>query len=277
MKLKRIKLNKKGFSMVEAIAVTAIMAIIAVIIGSLLASSSNYYNKSKDEAAAKDISKVIEKVIWQEVVNASVIYLQNGTTETDLPASSFPITGLNASGETVVLYYLSMNNAPFKKSHYRTLTTYNGATFSYPQIKNTEDGASASFMPLVKELDASSNVVNSASFYSNYIVNVYYKAIKNGNGYWQSVMVFADVYKKGETDKDGNLKPLYVSSGRLIEPKQMLLKKADAVFSYSNLQSDLATKANGTYDTNYVNMLNKTVSGELYGNTQKFSYIHYNG
>ncbi len=271
MQLKKIKLNKKGFSMVEAIAVTAIMAIIAVIIGSLLASSSNFYNKSKEEAAAKDISKIIEKAIWQEVINASAIYLQNGTTESDLPPKDYPVMGVNESGANVVLYYINMTNAPFRGTNYRTLTAFNGATYTYPQIKNTADGASASFSPLIKELDASSNVINSTSFYKNYYVNVYYKAVKNGNGYWQSVMVFADVYKQGST------KASYVSSGRLIEPKQMLVKKSDGVFSFSNLQSDLIVKANGSYDNKYFNMLNKEVSGELYGDTRTFSYIHYNG
>ncbi|MEG2454352.1 MAG: type II secretion system protein, partial [Clostridia bacterium] len=65
-----LKYNKKGFSLIEAIAVTTIMAILAVLIGSLLSSSTNFYNSNKEQAAAKDISKIVEKEIVKLIEGA---------------------------------------------------------------------------------------------------------------------------------------------------------------------------------------------------------------
>ena len=58
-KLTKILKNKKGFTLVEAIAVVAIMGILATVIGGLVTAGPAAYMRQKEDAAAKDLGTIV--------------------------------------------------------------------------------------------------------------------------------------------------------------------------------------------------------------------------
>lgn len=101
-KLAKILKNKKGFTLVEAIAVVAIMGILATVIGGLVTAGTTAYMRQKENAAAKDLGTIVQNEIKRAARSSVEVYLQDG----ELPIDTNMIT----IGDTQTTY--QMKNAP---------------------------------------------------------------------------------------------------------------------------------------------------------------------
>lgn len=182
-KLAKILKNKKGFTLVEAIAVVAIMGILATVIGGLVTAGTTAYMRQKENAAAKDLGTIVQNEIKRAARSSVEVYLQDG----DLPTDSNMIT----IGDTQTTY--QMKNAP---------------TGDYKVFSSSEDGR------LVYSTDSGKNTQNTQeyftsteaekrAFYGSFTIKVYFRAIVNTFGEITSVKVFCDVYNaKGQRKFD---------------------------------------------------------------------------
>lgn len=179
-KLTKILKNKKGFTLVEAIAVVAIMGILATVIGGLVTAGTTAYMRQKENAAAKDLGTIVQNEIKRAARSSVEVYLQDG----DLPTDSNMIT----IGDTQTTY--TMKNAP---------------TGEYKVFSSSEDGR------LVYSTDSgnttqeyfTSTEAEKRAFYGSFTIKVYFRAIVNTFNEITSVKVFCDVYNaKGQRKFD---------------------------------------------------------------------------
>lgn len=181
-KLAKILKNKKGFTLVEAIAVVAIMGILATVIGGLVTAGTTAYMRQKENAAAKDLGTIVQNEIKRAARSSVEVYLQDG----ELPRDSNTIT----IDDNQTTY--QMNNAP---------------TDVYKMFSSSEDGR------LVYSTDSGKNPENTKdyftssdaenAFYGSFTIKVYFRAIVNTFGEITSVKVFCDVYNaKGQRKFD---------------------------------------------------------------------------
>ena len=164
-KLAKILKNKKGFTLVEAIAVVAIMGILATVIGGLVTAGTTAYMRQKENAAAKDLGTIVQNEIKRVARSTVEAYLQDG----ELPTDSNMI-------ENEGTY--TMNNPP--KKEYSVFFSQNGKLF---YAKGNEDP---------QEYFTSSEAEKRA-FYGSFTIKVYFKAIVNTSKEVTSVKVFCDV------------------------------------------------------------------------------------
>ena len=179
-KLTKILKNKKGFTLVEAIAVVAIMGILATVIGGLVTAGTTAYMRQKENAAAKDLGTIVQNEIKRAARSSVEVYLQDG----ELPRDTNMIT----IGDTQTTY--TMKNAP---------------TGEYKVFSSSEDGR------LVYSTDSgnttqeyfTSTEAEKRAFYGSFTIKVYFRAIVNTFGEITSVKVFCDVYNaKGQRKFD---------------------------------------------------------------------------
>ena len=182
-KLTKILKNKKGFTLVEAIAVVAIMGILATVIGGLVTAGTTAYMRQKENAAAKDLGTIVQNEIKRAARSSVEVYLQDG----ELPRDTNMIT----IGDTQTTY--QMKNAP---------------TGDYKVFSSSEDGR------LMYSTDSSKTTENTKdyftssaaeerAFYGSFTIKVYFRAIVNTFGEITSVKVFCDVYNaKGQRKFD---------------------------------------------------------------------------
>lgn len=181
-KLTKILKNKKGFTLVEAIAVVAIMGILATVIGGLVTAGTTAYMRQKENAAAKDLGTIVQNEIKRAARSSVEVYLQDG----DLPTDSNMIT----IGDTQTTY--QMKNAP--TGEYKMFSSKDGRlVYSTDSGKTTEN---------TKDYFTSSDAEKRA-FYGSFTIKVYFRAIVNTFGEITSVKVFCDVYNaKGQRKFD---------------------------------------------------------------------------
>lgn len=182
-KLAKILKNKKGFTLVEAIAVVAIMGILATVIGGLVTAGTTAYMRQKENAAAKDLGTIVQNEIKRAARSSVEVYLQDG----ELPRDS-NIIGADDNQTTY-----AMKNAP---------------TGEYKMFSSSDDGR------LVYSTDSGKNPENTKdyftssdaekrAFYGSFTIKVYFRAIVNTFGEITSVKVFCDVYNaKGQRKFD---------------------------------------------------------------------------
>lgn len=180
-KLAKILKNKKGFTLVEAIAVVAIMGILATVIGGLVTAGTTAYMRQKENAAAKDLGTIVQNEIKRAARSSVEVYLQDG----ELPTDSNMIT----IGDTQTTY--QMKNAP---------------TGEYKVFSSSEDGrlmySTGNEEPKEYFTDPSREAEGRA-FYGSFTIKVYFRAIVNTFGEITSVKVFCDVYNaKGQRKFD---------------------------------------------------------------------------
>lgn len=180
-KLAKILKNKKGFTLVEAIAVVAIMGILATVIGGLVTAGTTAYMRQKENAAAKDLGTIVQNEIKRAARSSVEVYLQDG----ELPRDTNMIT----IGDTQTTY--QMKNAP---------------TGEYKVFSSSEDGrlmySTGNEEPKEYFTDPSREAEGRA-FYGSFTIKVYFRAIVNTFGEITSVKVFCDVYNaKGQRKFD---------------------------------------------------------------------------
>lgn len=179
-KLTKILKNKKGFTLVEAIAVVAIMGILATVIGGLVTAGTTAYMRQKENAAAKDLGTIVQNEIKRAARSSVEVYLQDG----ELPTDSNMIT----IGDTQTTY--QMKNAP--TGEYKVFSSSDDGRLMY----STDSGNTT------QEYFTSSDAEKRA-FYGSFTIKVYFRAIVNTFGEITSVKVFCDVYNaKGQRKFD---------------------------------------------------------------------------
>lgn len=172
-KLAKILKNKKGFTLVEAIAVVAIMGILATVIGGLVTAGTTAYMRQKENAAAKDLATIVQNEIKRAARSSVEVYLQDGA----LPTADNMIT----IDDNQTPY--TMKNAP--TGEYKMFSFKDGRlVYSTDSGKNPEN---------TKDYFTSSDAEKRA-FYGSFKIEVYFRAIVNTFGEITSVKVFCDVY-----------------------------------------------------------------------------------
>lgn len=232
-KLAKILKNKKGFTLVEAIAVVAIMGILATVIGGLVTAGTTAYMRQKENAAAKDLGTIVQNEIKRAARSSIEVYLQDG----DLPTDSNMIT----IGDTQTTY--QMKNAP--TGEYKMFSSENGRlVYSTDSGKNPEN---------TKEYFTSTEAEKRA-FYGSFTIKVYFRAIVNTFGEITSVKVFCDVYNaKGQKKFDSpGLEIDFIEA----DYSQSEGKKFVGIFSFEQGNIDAIDEKTGQYknmllDANY--------------------------
>lgn len=178
-KLTKILKNKKGFTLVEAIAVVAIMGILATVIGGLVTAGTTAYMRQKENAAAKDLGTIVQNEIKRAARSTVEVYLQDG----ELPRDS-NIIGVDNNQATY-----TMKNAP--TGEYKLFSSKDGRL-----VYSTDSGKTT------QEYFTSTDAEKRA-FYGSFTIKVYFKAIVNMFNEITSVKVFCDVYNaKGQKKFD---------------------------------------------------------------------------
>lgn len=178
-KLVKILKNKKGFTLVEAIAVVAIMGILATVIGGLVTAGTTAYMRQKENAAAKDLGTIVQNEIKRAARSTVEVYLQDG----ELPRDS-NIIGADNNQATY-----TMKNAP--TGEYKLFSSKDGRL-----VYSTDSGKTT------QEYFTSTDAEKRA-FYGSFTIEVYFKAIVNMFNEITSVKVFCDVYNaKGQKKFD---------------------------------------------------------------------------
>ena len=179
-KLAKTLKNKKGFTLVEAIAVVAIMGILATVIGGLVTAGTTAYMRQKENAAAKDLGTIVQNEIKRVARSSVEVYLQDGALPRD--------TNIIVIDDNQTTY--TMKNAP---------------TGEYKVFSSSEDGRlvySTDSGNTTQEYFTSSDAEKRA-FYGSFTIKVYFRAIVNTFGEITSVKVFCDVFNaKGQRKFD---------------------------------------------------------------------------
>ena len=180
-KLAKILKNKKGFTLVEAIAVVAIMGILATVIGGLVTAGTTAYMRQKENAAAKDLGTIVQNEIKRAARSSVEVYLQDGALPRD--------TNIITIGDTQTTY--QMKNAP--TGEYKVFSSSDDGRLMYSTGKEE---------PKEYFTDPSREAEGRA-FYGSFTIKVYFRAIVNTFGEITSVKVFCDVYNaKGQRKFD---------------------------------------------------------------------------
>lgn len=180
-KLAKILKNKKGFTLVEAIAVVAIMGILATVIGGLVTAGTTAYMRQKENAAAKDLGTIVQNEIKRAARSTVEVYLQDG----ELPRDS-NIIGVDNNQTTY-----TMKNAP--TGEYKMFSSEEGRLMYSTDSGNTTQEY---FTDPNREAER-------RAFYGSFTIKVYFKAIVNMFNEITSVKVFCDVYNaKGQKKFD---------------------------------------------------------------------------
>lgn len=178
-KLAKTLKNKKGFTLVEAIAVVAIMGILATVIGGLVTAGTTAYMRQKENAAAKDLGTIVQNEIKRAARSTVEVYLQDG----ELPKDS-NIIGVDNNQTTY-----TMKNAP--TGEYKMFSSKDGRL-----VYSTDSGTTT------QEYFTSTDAEKRA-FYGSFTIKVYFRAIVNMFNEITSVKVFCDVYNaKGQKKFD---------------------------------------------------------------------------
>lgn len=229
-KLAKTLKNKKGFTLVEAIAVVAIMGILATVIGGLVTAGTTAYMRQKENAAAKDLGTIVQNEIKRAARSSVEVYLQGEND--NLPSAD------NEIADEGVLIPHTMKNMPTKE--HSVFFSKNGKLF---YAKGNEEPQEY-FTDPKREAEG-------RAFYGSFTIEVYFKAIVNTFDEITSIKVFCDV-----SNAKGQKK--FVSPGLEIDfieadYSQSEGKKFVGIFSFEQGNRDAIDKDGDGYK--YKNML----------------------
>lgn len=229
-KLAKILKNKKGFTLVEAIAVVAIMGILATVIGGLVTAGTTAYMRQKENAAAKDLGTIVQNEIKRAARSSVEVYLQGEND--NLPSAD------NEIADDGVLIPHTMKNMPTKE--HSVFFSKNGKLF---YAKGNEEPQEY-FTDPKREAEG-------RAFYGSFTIEVYFKAIVNTFDEITSIKVFCDVYNaKGQKKFDSpGLEIDFIEA----DYSQSEGKKFVGIFSFEQGNSDAIEPDGDGYK--YKNML----------------------
>lgn len=231
-KLAKILKNKKGFTLVEAIAVVAIMGILATVIGGLVTAGTTAYMRQKENAAAKDLGTIVQNEIKRAARSSVEVYLQDG----ELPRDTNTI----GSAENATTH--TMKNPP--TGEYKMFSSKDGRL-----VYSTDSGTTTQeyFTDPKREAEG-------RAFYGSFTIKVYFRAIVNTFKEITSVKVFCDVYNaKGQRKFDSpGLEIDFIEA----DYSQSETKRFKGIFSFKQGDSDAITDSKDAYknmllDANY--------------------------
>ena len=223
-KLAKILKNKKGFTLVEAIAVVAIMGILATVIGGPVTAGTTAYMCPKENVAAKDLGTIVQNEIKRAARSSVEVYLQGEND--NLPSAD------NEIADEGVLIPHTMKNMPTKE--HSVFFSKNGKLF---YAKGNEEPQEY-FTDPKREAEG-------RAFYGSFTIEVYFKAIVNTFDEITSIKVFCDV-----SNAKGQKK--FVSPGLEIDfieadYSQSEGKKFVGIFSFEQGNRDAIDKDTGQY------------------------------
>lgn len=229
-KLAKLLKNKKGFTLVEAIAVVAIMGILATVIGGLVTAGTTAYMRQKENAAAKDLGTIVQNEIKRAARSSVEVYLQGEND--NLPDAD------NEIADEGVLIPHTMKNMPTKE--HSVFFSKNGKLF---YAKGNEEPQEY-FTDPKREAEG-------RAFYGSFTIEVYFKAIVNTFDEITSVKVFCDVFNaKGQKKFDSpGLEIDFIEA----DYSQSEGKKFVGIFSFEQGNSDAIEPDGDGYK--YKNML----------------------
>lgn len=253
-KLTKILKNKKGFTLVEAIAVVAIMGILATVIGGLVTAGTTAYMRQKENAAAKDLGTIVQNEIKRAARSSVEVYLQDG----ELPTAD----NLIKIDDNQTTY--TMKNAPTGEYKVFSSSEEGRLVYSTDSGKTTEN---------TKDYFTSS-AAEERAFYGSFTIKVYFRAIVNTFGEITSVKVFCDVYNaKGQRKFDSpGLEIDFIEA----DYSQSETKRFKGIFSfekgnigaitdsedaYKNMLLDANYKPYNNNDKGFKNFYFRTVTG----------------
>lgn len=220
-KLAKILKNKKGFTLVEAIAVVAIMGILATVIGGLVTAGTTAYMRQKENAAAKDLGTIVQNEIKRAARSSVEVYLQDEND--NLPSADNEIAD---EGKTY-----TMKNAPTKE--HSVFLSKNGKLF---YAKGNEE----------PQEYFTSTEAEKRAFYGSFTIEVYFKAIVNSFDEITSVKVFCDVYNaKGQIKFDSpglEIDFIEADYSQSTKPKDFI-----GIFSFEQGDSNAITDSKDAY------------------------------
>lgn len=220
-KLAKILKNKKGFTLVEAIAVVAIMGILATVIGGLVTAGTTAYMRQKENAAAKDLGTIVQNEIKRAARSSVEVYLQDEND--NLPSADNEIAD---EGKTY-----TMKNAPTKE--HSVFLSKNGKLF---YAKGNEE----------PQEYFTSTEAEKRAFYGSFTIEVYFKAIVNSFDEITSVKVFCDVYNaKGQIKFDSpglEIDFIEADYSQSTNPKDFI-----GIFSFEQGDSNAITDSKDAY------------------------------
>lgn len=222
-KLAKILKNKKGFTLVEAIAVVAIMGILATVIGGLVTAGTTAYMRQKENAAAKDLGTIVQNEIKRAARSTVEAYLQDG----ELPR------GTNTIGSEENATHYTMKNPP--TGEYNVFSSKDGRL-----VYSTDSGNTTQeyFTDPKREAEG-------RAFYGSFTIEVYFKAIVNTFGEITSVKVFCDVYnaKRQKKFDSPGLEIDFIEA----DYSQSQGKKFVGIFSFEQGNIDAIDEKTGQY------------------------------
>lgn len=232
-KLAKILKNKKGFTLVEAIAVVAIMGILATVIGGLVTAGTTAYMRQKENAAAKDLGTIVQNEIKRAARSSVEVYLQDG----ELPRDTNTI----GSAENATTH--TMKNPP--TGEYKMFSSKDGRL-----VYSTDSGTTTQeyFTDPKREAEG-------RAFYGSFTIKVYFRAIVNTFKEITSVKVFCDVYNaKGQRKFDSP--GLEIDFIEADYSQSTETKRFKGIFSFKQGDIDAITDSKDAYknmllDANY--------------------------
>lgn len=231
-KLAKILKNKKGFTLVEAIAVVAIMGILATVIGGLVTAGTTAYMRQKENAAAKDLGTIVQNEIKRAARSTVEAYLQDGALPRD--------TNTIGSAENATTH--TMKNPP--TGEYKMFSSKDGRL-----VYSTDSGNTTQeyFTDPKREAEG-------RAFYGSFTIEVYFRAIVNTFGEITSVKVFCDVFnaKRQKKFDSPGLEIDFIEA----DYSQSEGKKFIGIFSFKQGDIDAIDEKTGQYknmllDANY--------------------------
>lgn len=252
--------NKRGFTLVELLAVIAILAILVIL---ALPNVMNMYVRAKKNTFLTEAQNILKestnKFIQEGVNGKKVNVVSNSKNPLNLTGEKLTYTiNLNSQGKVTDYVISNENYCISSKKSYDKLTTDDvKESCSYEELNNIAGTLSKSkFQEAISPGKARTNLVSTVSFYSDgRVIN---SAEKYDVSEAQDGSIY--LYRKEENENSSYLDITVVANGKISFPKDSSGLFENLYLSYSSTGSTCNVKSitfNGAIDTSKVtNMSN---------------------